>query len=101
MAFHRGWGMHAGWHPRGHDWVIRAGAQQVAVQSHRRTANARRPRVLQCRAIAFDILQPAYAGLYSGAIHPTAEAHAIVADYVIRHARGVIDKPRQVQQAAQ
>lgn len=23
-----------------------------------------------------DILQPAYAGLYSGAIHPTAEAHA-------------------------
>ena len=51
--------------------------------------------------LAFDILQPAYAGLYSGAIHPTAEAHAIVADYVIRHARGVIDKPRQVQQAAQ
>jgi hypothetical protein len=50
---------------------------------------------------AFDILQPAYAGLYSGAIHPTAEAHAIVADYVIRHARGVVDKPRQVQQAAQ
>jgi hypothetical protein len=35
----------------------------------------------------FDILQPAYAGLYSGAIHPTAEAHAIVADYVVRHAR--------------
>ena len=28
----------------------------------------------------FDILQPAYAALYSGAIHPSAEAHAIVAD---------------------
>jgi hypothetical protein len=40
----------------------------------------------------FDILQPAYAGLYSGAIHPTAEAHAIVADHVIRHARAVLDK---------
>ena len=40
----------------------------------------------------FDILQPAYAGLYSGAIHPTAEAHAIVADYVVRHARGIVDK---------
>ncbi len=40
----------------------------------------------------FDILQPAYAGLYSGAIHPTAEGHAIVADYVLRHARRVVDK---------
>jgi hypothetical protein len=50
---------------------------------------------------AFDILQPAYAGLYSGAIHPTAEAHAIVADYVVRHARGIVDKRRPAQQAAQ
>lgn len=39
----------------------------------------------------FDILQPAYAGLYSGAIHPTAEAHAIVADHVMRHARRLLD----------
>jgi hypothetical protein len=39
-----------------------------------------------------DILQPAYAGLYSGAIHPTAEGHAIVADHVVRHARGVLEK---------
>jgi hypothetical protein len=39
----------------------------------------------------FDILQPAYAGLYSGAIHPTAEAHAIVADHVLRHVRAVVD----------
>jgi hypothetical protein len=39
----------------------------------------------------FDILQPAYAGLYSGAIHPTAEAHAIVADHVLRHVRAIVD----------
>ena len=39
----------------------------------------------------FDILQPAYAGLYSGAIHPTAEAHAIVADHVVRHVRAIVD----------
>jgi hypothetical protein len=47
----------------------------------------------------FDILQPAYAGLYSGAIHPTAEAHAIVADHVVRHARGILDKPPSAQHA--
>jgi hypothetical protein len=41
----------------------------------------------------FDILQPAYAGLYSGAIHPTAEAHAIVADHVVPHVRKIVDKP--------
>ena len=40
-----------------------------------------------------DILQPAYAALYSGAIHPTAEAHAIVADHVVRHVRAIVDKP--------
>ena len=40
----------------------------------------------------FDILQPAYAGLYSGAIHPTAEAHAIVADHVVGHVRPILDK---------
>jgi hypothetical protein len=40
----------------------------------------------------FDILQPAWAGLYSGAIHPTAEGHAIVADHVVRHVRTVLDK---------
>jgi hypothetical protein len=43
----------------------------------------------------FDILQPAYAGLYSGAIHPTAEAHAIVADHVVRHVRAIVDKPEE------
>jgi lysophospholipase L1-like esterase len=39
----------------------------------------------------FDILQPAYAALYSGAVHPTAEGHAIVADAVVARARGVVD----------
>jgi len=28
----------------------------------------------------YDLLQPAFAALYSGAFHPTAEGHAIVAD---------------------
>ena len=40
----------------------------------------------------FDIIQPAYAALYSGAVHPTAEGHAIVADHVMVHARNVVDK---------
>jgi lysophospholipase L1-like esterase len=41
----------------------------------------------------FDILQPAYAALFSGAFHPSAEGHAIVADHVLRHAREVLDRP--------
>ena len=45
----------------------------------------------------FDILQPAYAALYSGAIHPTAEAHAIVADHVVRHVRKIVDKPDEIE----
>src|SRR5262245_5327448 len=40
----------------------------------------------------FDIVQPAWAGLYSGAIHPSAEGHAIVADHVVRHVRAILDK---------
>jgi len=39
----------------------------------------------------FDLLQPAYAALYSGAFHPTAEGHAIVADHVIKHVRPIVD----------
>jgi len=39
----------------------------------------------------FDILQPAYAALYSGAMHPTAEGHAIVADSVLPHVRAIVD----------
>src|SRR5439155_15571921 len=48
----------------------------------------------------FDILQPAYAGLYSGAIHPTAEAHAIVADHVLRQVRPIIEKAQATRNAA-
>jgi hypothetical protein len=47
----------------------------------------------------FDILQPVYAGLYSGAIHPTAEGHSIVADHVIKHARLILDKHDVVENA--
>jgi lysophospholipase L1-like esterase len=48
----------------------------------------------------FDILQPAYAGLYSGAIHPTAEGHAMVADSVIIQVRAILDKhPAQAAEA--
>ena len=43
----------------------------------------------------FDILQPAYAALYSGAFHPTAEGHAIVADHVMRHVRAILDKEKK------
>jgi lysophospholipase L1-like esterase len=43
----------------------------------------------------FDILQPAYAALISGAFHPTAEGHAIVADHVMRHVRALIDKEKK------
>jgi len=39
----------------------------------------------------FDILQPAYAGLYSGAMHPTAEGHSMVADSVLPHVRAIVD----------
>jgi len=40
----------------------------------------------------FDLLQPAYAALFSGAFHPTAEGHAIVADHVIKHAREILEQ---------
>jgi hypothetical protein len=43
----------------------------------------------------FDILQPAYAALTSGAFHPTAEGHAIVADHVMRHVRSLLDKQKK------
>jgi lysophospholipase L1-like esterase len=44
----------------------------------------------------FDLLQPAYAALYSGAFHPTAEGHALVADHVIKHARNILDAKQAV-----
>jgi hypothetical protein len=40
----------------------------------------------------FDDLQPPYAALTSGAFHPTAEGHAIVADHVLRHVNEFLDK---------
>jgi hypothetical protein len=40
----------------------------------------------------FDDLQPAYAALYSGAFHPTAEGHVIVADHVLRHVNELLEK---------
>lgn len=42
--------------------------------------------------LPFDIMQPAYAGLYSGAVHPSAEAHAMVADSVMLHVRAILDR---------
>ncbi|UGV27212.1 hypothetical protein E0H22_16875 [Rhodopseudomonas boonkerdii] len=42
----------------------------------------------------FDILQPVYAAMYSGAVHPTAEGHAIVADHVVRHVRALVTNRR-------
>jgi hypothetical protein len=44
----------------------------------------------------FDLLQPAYAALYSGAFHPTAEGHALVADHVVKHARTILDAKQAV-----
>src|SRR5215475_2858924 len=40
----------------------------------------------------FDDLQPVYAALYSGAFHPTAEGHVIVADHVLRHVNEFLGK---------
>jgi hypothetical protein len=40
----------------------------------------------------FDDLQPPYAALYSGAFHPTAEGHAIVADHVLRRVNEILEK---------
>ncbi len=45
----------------------------------------------------FDILQPVYAALYSGAIHPSAEGHAIVADAVMPYARRLLSRPGAVE----
>jgi hypothetical protein len=45
----------------------------------------------------FDIMQPAYVGLYSGAVHPTAEAHAIVADHVMGYARRIVERGPNIE----
>jgi len=45
----------------------------------------------------FDDLQPVYAALYSGAFHPSAEGHSIVADHVLRHVNDMLEKRALVQ----
>jgi hypothetical protein len=50
------------------------------------TANTHR----EGQTLIIDIIQPAFAALYSGAIHPTAQAHSIVADYVFNEVSRVL-----------
>ncbi len=45
----------------------------------------------------FDELQPPYVALMSGAFHPTAEGHAIVADHVLRHVNALLAKRKLVR----
>jgi hypothetical protein len=47
------------------------------------------------KTLLYDPLQPVYAALYSGAFHPTAEGHAIVADHVMPQARRVVGKSNE------
>jgi hypothetical protein len=49
----------------------------------------------------FDILQPAVAALYSGAFHPNAEAHALVADHVMPHVRRILGRRDAVESGRQ
>ncbi len=67
--------------PYGHRWRLFHTPNDAFL-----TANTHREGVSM-----FDIMQPAYAALYSGALHPTAEGHAIVADSVLPHVRSVIN----------
>jgi hypothetical protein len=66
--------------PYGHRWRLFHTPNDAFL-----TANTHREGVSM-----FDIMQPAYAALYSGALHPTAEGHAIVADSVLPQVRSVI-----------
>ena len=68
--------------PYGHRWRLFHTANDAFL-----TANTHREGISP-----FDILQPAYAGLYSGAIHPTAEGHSMVADSVVVQVRAIVDK---------
>ena len=49
--------------------------------------------------LPFDIMQPTFAGLYGGALHPTAEGHAMVADTVMTYAREVLDRKPNIMVA--
>jgi hypothetical protein len=71
--------------PYGHRWRLIHNPNDAFL-----TANTHREGISP-----FDILQPAYAALNSGAFHPTAEGHAIVADHVMRHVRAVLDKDKK------
>ena len=66
--------------PYGHRWRLFHSPNDAFL-----TANTHREGIS-----LFDIIQPSYAALYSGALHPTAEGHAIVADSVLPHVRSVI-----------
>jgi hypothetical protein len=67
--------------PYGHRWRLFHTPNDAFI-----TANTHREGIS-----LFDIMQPAYAALYSGALHPTAEGHAIVADAVLPQVRSVIN----------
>jgi hypothetical protein len=75
----------AGALPYGHRWRLIHNPNDAFL-----TANTHREGISM-----FDILQPAYAALTSGAFHPTAEGHAIVADHVMRHVRALLDKEKK------
>ena len=75
----------AGALPYGHHWRLIHNPNDAFL-----TANTHREGISP-----FDILQPAFAALTSGAFHPTAEGHAIVADHVMRHVRGLLDKEKK------
>jgi hypothetical protein len=66
--------------PYGHRWRLFHSPNDAFL-----TANTHREGIS-----LFDIMQPAYAALYSGAMHPTAEGHAIVADSVLPHVRSIV-----------
>jgi hypothetical protein len=72
----------AGVLPYGHHWRLARDPNDAFL-----TANTHREGIS-----SFDELQPPYAALISGAFHPTAEGHAIVADHVLRHVNQLLEK---------
>ncbi len=72
----------AGATPYAHHWRLVRGPNDsfLAANTHKEGISA------------FDDLQPPYAALISGAFHPTAEGHAIVADHVLRHVNALLAK---------
>jgi hypothetical protein len=72
----------AGALPYAHHWRLARDANDtfLAANTHREGISL------------FDDLQPPYAALYSGAFHPSAEGHSIVADHVLRHVNEMLEK---------